>query len=310
MKMINGLSALILIVLVAPLWANPSQDAALRALTDAKSNVELDLDKAEQYIETALELAPDNAEVQFTCGRIMGRQAGEAIFSALSYAKKSLACFERAVALQPDQPRYQSGLMIYYLSAPPIAGGSRDLAWAQVDVIADIDPLQGVLAKLDFYQHTEQQSQYQQTLAEGLKTYPDSAAMHFLHGLQLQRTSQYAEAMIAFSAATQGVQGEEDPYQFNAWYQKGRTAVIGAESPQQGIDALLFYIDNAPDLYQLPAKPWAHLRVAQLYQQLQQTELAQMHMEKARVLEDKTLQEEVRKLQKAIKRTSTMAGAL
>ncbi|GAB2907280.1 hypothetical protein [Rheinheimera gaetbuli] len=50
-------------------------------------------------------------------------------FLALSYAKKSLPCLEQAVALQPHNISYSKGLMSFYLGAPGIAGGDKQLAW-------------------------------------------------------------------------------------------------------------------------------------------------------------------------------------
>lgn len=58
--------------------------------------IDSDLDAAEALISELIEEHPQNHLTHFYCGRIMGRQAGEAFFKAFSYAKKSLACMKKS----------------------------------------------------------------------------------------------------------------------------------------------------------------------------------------------------------------------
>ena len=267
-------------------------------LQQAKAAMATDLDLAEKHIEKALAKAPNNAEVQFLCGRIMGQQAEDAIFSALSYAKKSLACLKQAVDLQPENTAYRKGLMSFYLGAPGIAGGDNALAWQQVEQIAQLDTLQGTLAKLSYYRQTEQTAQYQQLLLQSRTNHPEQAEFHYRHGLVLQESKHYADAFNAFTAATQATQDEEGMYQLNAWYQIGRTALFSEQQLEKGIDALNYYINNAPTADNLPDMAWAHFRLAQLHKLNGDTNMMQQHLKQASQSNDKELQREIRRLQR------------
>ena len=113
------------------------------ALEEEKSLIGVDTQAAEAAIERALKIAPDDAEVQFYCRRIMGARAEEGFLSPLGYASRSLDCLQRAVQLRPTHTPYRRGLMAFYLGAPGFAGGDESLAWAEVETIRKIDPRAG-----------------------------------------------------------------------------------------------------------------------------------------------------------------------
>ena len=73
--------------------ANTPPNQVDKLLEQAQTLLGDDPDEAEEKIEAALELAPKRADVHFLCGQVMGIQASQSIFSALSYAGKSLDCF-------------------------------------------------------------------------------------------------------------------------------------------------------------------------------------------------------------------------
>lgn len=288
---------LLIVTLVTTCFAVAANSDALQELQLAKAAMTTDLDAAEKHIEKALAKVPNNAEVQFICGRIMGQQAENAIFSALSYAKKSLACLKQAVALQPENTAYRKGLMSFYLGAPGIAGGDKQLAWHEAEQITQLNALQGILAKLSYYRQTEQATQHQQLLAQSRQHYPEQAEFHYRHGLVLQDNKHYTDAFNAFKAATQAPQDEDGIYQLNAWYQIGRTALFSEQQLEQGIQALNYYIANAPEADNLPDKPWAHFRLAQLHKLNGDNAMMQQHLAQAGKTNDKELQREIRRLQ-------------
>ena len=279
-------------------FAAAAQSDAPPELQLAKATMATNLEQAEKHIEKALAKAPHNAEVQFLCGRIMGQQAEDAILSALSYAKKSLACLKQAVALQPKNTAYRKGLMSFYLGAPGIAGGDKQLAWQEVEQIAQLNALQGTLAKLSYYRQTKQTAQYQQLLVQSREIHPDQAEFHYRHGLVLQESKHYADAFNAFTAATRASQDEDGVYQLNAWYQIGRTALFGEQQLEKGIEALNYYIANVPAADNLPEMPWAHFRLAQLHKLNGDNLLMQQHLKLVSQSNDKELQREIQRLQR------------
>ncbi|MEW5682198.1 MAG: hypothetical protein AB1780_07440 [Pseudomonadota bacterium] len=292
-----SISLLLIVTLVTTRFAVVANSDAPQELQLAKAAMATNLDLAEKHIETALTQAPQNAEVQFICGRIMGQQAENAIFSALSYARKSLACLKQAVALQPENTAYRKGLMSFYLGAPGIAGGDKQLAWQEVEQITQLSALQGTLAQLSYYRQTEQTTQYQQLLAHSRQRYPEQAEFHYRYGLVLQDNKQYKDAFHAFTATTLAAQDEDGIYRLNAWYQIGRTALFSGQQLEQGIQALNYYLANAPEADNLPDKPWAHFRLAQLHKLNGDNAMMQQHLAQAGETNDKELQREIRRLQ-------------
>ena len=71
-------------------------------LTKAIEAINSDLDEVENYIEKALELSPNGSKINFVCGLIMGKQAGDSTIFTLSYASKSLDCLTTAVNNSPQ----------------------------------------------------------------------------------------------------------------------------------------------------------------------------------------------------------------
>ncbi len=133
-----------------------------------------DADQARAHAEKAAALAPDNADIQNTLGDAYGRSAQKAgIFSQLGLAKKSLAAYQRAVALEPNNVDYHQDLLEYYREAPGIAGGGMDKALVEAAAIKKLDAQRGHLAFGTLYTADKK---FDQALAEfdaALKTAPD-----------------------------------------------------------------------------------------------------------------------------------------
>lgn len=293
------------LVLMIALLAGASSTATPRpglaaALEQAKSLLGVDTQAAEAAIERALALAPNEAEVQFLCGRIMGARAEEAFLRALGYASRSLACLQRAVQLRPTHIPYRRGLMAFYLGAPGIAGGDESLAWAEVETIGRIDPRAGALAALSFHRETEDQAAYATLLSESRARYPELAELHLRHGLLLQESRDYDGAHDAFVQGSALLEsGKEDGdrmHALNALYQVGRNAVFSGTHSADGIAALLQYIEHPLPAVDVPPKEWAWLRLAQLLHRSGQPEQARRYADLARRLDDRELHRELRKL--------------
>ncbi|HEY1109215.1 MAG TPA: tetratricopeptide repeat protein [Opitutaceae bacterium] len=103
-----------------------------------------DTEKAIEYYERALALAPDHGDTQKAVGDAYGRSAQKAsIFKQLGFAKKCVTAYERAVALDPKRVDYRLSLFEYYYRAPGLAGGGRDKALTQATTVKQLDPLAG-----------------------------------------------------------------------------------------------------------------------------------------------------------------------
>ncbi|NVJ51488.1 MAG: hypothetical protein HWE11_13945 [Gammaproteobacteria bacterium] len=273
---------------------------AVQLMNEAKQAINTNLDSAEELIELALELAPNNSEIQFMCGRIMGRQAEDAVFSALSYAKKSKQCLKQAVALNPQNIEFRKGLMSFYLGAPAIAGGDNDLAWEQVNLINQIDPLKGTSARIRYFQKVEDIASLSKLLEQSRVSFPEYAEFHYRHGLYLQELELFEKANEAFVKATEAKNDDEHNYILNAWYQIGRTAIFSSKNLERGISAISYFINNTPKDSSIPPIDWAHLRLAQLYLLSGQSQQSSEQLSIIANTNDKALQREIRRLKRKL----------
>ncbi|MCK7459875.1 hypothetical protein [Idiomarina aminovorans] len=224
---------------------------------------EKQLDDAEDVVENWVKKEPENAAAWHTRGIVMAQQAQDAFFSALSYAGKSVDSFEKAVKLAPNNIKYRTALMQFYLMAPSIAGGDDEKALAEIEAIAEIDAVQGALAKIGYLKKHEKDEQAEQLVEETLADYPDNADILVYVGFQEQRTKNYEKAFSLFEHAARGESAEGDASVI-ALYQIGKTAVLAKAQVDEGIHALKQYLAaELPD--NSPGSEWANFRLAQLF---------------------------------------------
>jgi tetratricopeptide (TPR) repeat protein len=232
----------------------------------AKIYMDTDLDEAEDWIEKAVEGKLGGAEAHYVRGAIMGRQASGSIFSALSYAKKSVNSFTKAVELQPDSIKYLKGLMQFHTSAPSIAGGDIDIAKAQIEKIRKLDPKAGLEAEINYELSQDNDVVAEKLLQQAKQTYNDIPEFFFQAGMFQQRKENYQAAFEEFTAAiSKNAETEESVVaKYRGLYQLGKTSVLGESNIDAGIKALKEFIDEAPDLEGLSPRPWAEFRLANL----------------------------------------------
>jgi tetratricopeptide (TPR) repeat protein len=232
----------------------------------AKIYMNTDLDEAEDWIEKAVKDNLSSAEAHYVRGAIMGRQASGSIFSALSYAKKSVNSFTKAAELEPDSIKYLKGLMQFHTSAPSIAGGDIDIAKAQIQKIRILDPKAGLEAEINYELSQDNDAVADKLLQQAKQTYNDIPEFFFQAGMFQQRKENYQAAFEELTVAiSKNAETEESVVaKYRALYQLGKTSVLGESNIDAGINALKEFIDKAPDLEGLSPKPWAEFRLANL----------------------------------------------
>lgn len=225
-----------------------------------------DLDEAEDWIEKAVNANVNCAEAYYVRGVIMGRQASGSIFSALSYAEKSVNSLTKAVELRPDSIKYRKGLMQFHISAPSIAGGDLDIAKVQIEKIRQIDAKLGLEAEINYELSQDNDVLAEALLQQAKQTYKDIPDFFFQAGMFQQRQENYQAAFEELTAAiSKNAETQESVVaKYNALYQLGRTSVLGENNINAGIEALNEYISESPDLDGLAPKPWAEFRLANL----------------------------------------------
>lgn len=123
------------------------------------------------FLEKAATFDAANGEYQRRLGDAYGRSAQKAgMLSKIGWARKSLAAYERAVALAPSSLEARLSLMNFYQQAPGIAGGSMEKAYAQTTEIGKIDAARGRVALASLYiaekRHAEAFAVYQSVLKD------------------------------------------------------------------------------------------------------------------------------------------------
>lgn len=269
----------------------------------AKIAMNNDLDKAEELIEQVIKTQPNHAQAWFTRGIIMGAQASNALFSALSYAKKSKNSFIKATELEPNNLEYQQGLFQFYLAAPSFAGGDIKAAATIVNNISKQDKRTGYALTLLLARQEEDQQKIDQTLAAATADYPTLPDFYYYAGIIKQQQEDYsgANTLLNKAVALKGEDEESLTLQQGALYQIGRTAVLSKQHINQGIQALEQYIAAEKIYPNNPKKAWAQFRLGNLLALKDEKQKAKEIYKQINSSEDKRLRKKVKKALKKLK---------
>ena len=157
-----------------------------------------DWEKALRLAAKALASDPKNPRFQSVWGAANGIAALKAgVFSKMSYAKKCLAAYERAVELAPGSLQYRSALLNFYQQAPGLAGGSLPKAYLQAEEIRKIDAERGRQA---FSQLLISEKKYEQAFRQFedvLRDAPDDYLARYNFGRMTLLTGQRIDEGVA-----------------------------------------------------------------------------------------------------------------
>jgi len=175
-------------------------------------------------------------------GDAYGVMTGQASFFAKpGWARKCLAAYDKAVALDPDNLDARTSRMNYYWHVPAIAGGGMDKAYAEAGEIRRRDPVRGA-----------------QTLADLLaseKKYPEAFAV--------------IDGLIA-----------NDPGNMPARNQLGRLCAITGRQLDRGAAALQVYLGYSPQGRE-PGLAAAHWRLGMIQEKRGDRDAARTEYEAA-----------------------------
>jgi len=258
--------------------AGKYQQAAevLRAATEKQSNdgkqyywlgrnyFELrDYDRSVSSLERAIQLEAGNAEYHEWLGRAYGRKAEHAgMFSAFSLAKKSRHEFEEAVRLDPSHYHAQHDLIEFYYRAPGIVGGGEDKAQRQIEALAALDPVEGHLARADFYMDRKRFDQAEQEVRQALDAKPNRIQPCFdIADFYLKRS----DAARAEQAAELAARIDASDRRLN--YYRGAARVLAGTRLKEAEQMLRTYLASVPQRSDLPSHAWALEWLGRLYEQ-------------------------------------------
>lgn len=220
----------------------------------ARSAYELGIyDLAVRAAENACRLNPQSSDFQMWLGRAYGRKAE--IESSFFLARKTRHALETAVKLDGTNIAARRDLAEYYVEAPWFLGGSKDKARQQVDAIAGLDPLEGMLAMADFYRGFDQPQEAQKQYEMLLEKHPPKVRF-YLEALDFYQHQRDSLNMARVLGAARGV-APEDP---RLLFYGAVTRVIGGlQLDQAETDLRRFlaeYPGNSDSVSQAEGRDW------------------------------------------------------
>lgn len=128
------------------------------------------------------------------------------VFGKIGWAKKCLAAYDRAVALDPDNLDARAARLSYYWHAPAIGGGGMDKARAEAEEIRQRDPVRGAQALADLYVSEKQYAEAFAVIDRLVAQHPDNKPAQYqlgrlaaITGQQLDRGATALEAYLRYS---------------------------------------------------------------------------------------------------------------
>jgi tetratricopeptide (TPR) repeat protein len=129
-------------------------------------------DLAIAYGEQAVKTASENAEYHRWLGRAYGAKAEQS--HSFFLARKVKKAFETAVSLAPLNIAARRDLMQYLVEAPWMVGGDKGKAKEQIHFIAELDPVQGRLARAAFFSAEKKWEEAEVEYLAVLDRHPDN----------------------------------------------------------------------------------------------------------------------------------------
>jgi len=190
-------------------------------------------------------------------------------------ARRTKRNYQTAISLDPNNLKAREGLGLYYLLAPGLVGGSLKKAKVQADAIAKID----MNRAMSFYIGIEKKrkkwakalalvEQWERDEPNLWKPREDRFRIHF----EQKQYEQAAQVLLKHL--------EKNPNEMDANYLLGLVSSDSGLYLEQGRDALLKYLSSSPELNQ-PGHEWSHYRLAMIYKQLDNAELAKLSAQNA-----------------------------
>jgi len=233
-----------------------------------------DWDSAIEHYETLVEERPDNANYNFKYGGALGMKAQEVSrLRALGYIGDIKEYLNKAAQLDPNHIEVRWALVELYMQLPTIIGGSESKALTFAKELEAISPVDGYLAMGYIAEYSDRPNDaeryYKQAVAIGNSPHTyEKLTEHY------EKNDKPKEAIETARISLQ----KHNRNSLN--YQIGKIAAQYNIDPELGIKCLQAYLDNYSVRDGVP-KDWAYYRLAQIYRNLGNKQLALSWIEKA-----------------------------
>ena len=233
-------------------------------------------DKAIKRLEEAVEQNDQSPDYYYWLSEAyFGRINDVGMMKKAGLAKKGRKAAERTVELDPTHPDARTSLIHFYTQAPSIAGGSKEKAKEQANILLSHHPKRGRMMLAMVYSSEEEYEKADAEYTTLINEFADDADIHYSAGMHFQRRENYEEALRIFQKAT-----DIDPDQLNALYQIGRTVVFADDQHELGIEALQEYVGKELPK-NVPSHASAWWRMGMIYELANRPEEARSAFESA-----------------------------
>jgi len=242
--------------------AKSPDDASLHCLLGESYYQLREFQRALTSLERAVQLNPKNSQYHDWLGKSYGRKAEESIFlSAMSWARKTHHEFEVAVGLDPMNFEAQRDLIRFEVNAPGVVGGGDDKAMKHIADLEKIDPIQGQLARGEFFSTKKRFPEADAVFAKLLESNSDRAGVYF-------EVSDYYRDRPNPEKMSEAIDKAEhiDPDDRRLKFYKGALLVTQKRNPSEAEMMLKSYIATVPDNSDLPPHAAAREWLGKLYE--------------------------------------------
>jgi tetratricopeptide (TPR) repeat protein len=242
--------------------AKSPEDASLQFLLGQSYYQLRDYTRAMASLERAAQLAPKNSEIHDWLGKAYGRKAEESIFfSAMSWAKKTHREFEIAVELNPQNFEAQRDLIRYEMNAPGMVSGGDEKALKHIDALEKIDPIQGQLARGEFFVTKNRLPEADVVFGKLLESDSPRAGVYFeVSDYYRDRSNADKMAQAVDKAA------RIDPDDRRLKFYRGVLLVMQGKNSSEAETLLRSYISTVPDNSDVPPHSAAREWLGKLYE--------------------------------------------
>ena len=243
-------------------------------------------DEAEEHLERAVELEPQDAEINYALAiTYLDHIQDVSFLKKRGQANKALTQLIATLYIDPGHVDARVSLAQYYLNAPGIAGGSKDKAREQIDAIVLLDPKRGHLFRAEVHEGDEEWDAAWAAFEQALTIAPTDPQVLYLAGIHQQGREEWRAATELFERGSAAPEDADSRSWVRAClYQVGRTGALSEENLERARAALLAFIDRYPD-YEDALSPGARWRLGMIYEMQGETRLALDAYERALEME-------------------------
>jgi tetratricopeptide (TPR) repeat protein len=249
-------------------------------------------DDAADYFEEAIDANEKVADYHYWLGAAYGQEASQANPLKQAYlAPKIRAAFEKCVELDPKHTDAMNGLVMYYMRAPSIVGGSPEKAVEMAKKIKGINKLEGNFVLADVYMSQNKKTEAEKELKEAVVADPNTFGTIYRLGSFYIGSQQFQKGIDIFENFL-----KNNPNNMGAQYQIGKAAALSGLILDRGEALLQNYLKYKPAANE-PSLAGAYLRLGMICEKKGNKAEAKKHYQMAVKLEPS-----LKEAQEALKR--------